>query len=361
MIDLATLPQLHGTRSLHSEVVFTGKRLSGHAFLSPDGGHVAQTSNGFSGKLDVVEFASGRSTPGVPRRNECLEVRWSPRGSRLLFADGKGLHCTDIASGEVHAIDAPTTLKAVQFSPDETHVAVIGTYNQKHGVKGWLQPSYQGRLHLVDARTGALERTIELGAGESWSQPAWTNEGHALATISDQHVLNLVDLDSGNIKRVDTPNGLSVQPVGAELLVEGPSQFNLFNPQSLQMSDAFHIQNHDLSVGGATLAARAPDGRYYVIDASQRKTLFTLEGRGPVKISPNGGMVAFAQYLQGDCLEDNSSTNLQLLDREGRMVGSSKQPGRLWPSFTHDGTKLQWFHHRYSPLQVCSLDVPQST
>ena len=91
-------------------------------------------------------------------RVECNEI--SPDGKYVAYADGKGLHLTNIETAETHDITLPeelrTSLWAVSWFPDGEKL-VLQTLNQSEGSVLWLISILGGSPHKFRTHSGSAK------------------------------------------------------------------------------------------------------------------------------------------------------------------------------------------------------------
>jgi hypothetical protein len=363
MTDLSRLPQADTFRKLQSETRFEAKKRPLVASLSPDGKHLAYSDGFLRTRLDVVDLATGQSAPGFPRPYRLGDFKWSRPGDRLLYEDKHGIACAEVKTGDtvrmssIHHIQRPT------FSPDENQLATIGIRQQNHGLKGFFRPNYHGELFLIDARSGHIERALDLGDGTTWGTPLYRGGGHEVAALNDRHELAVANLDSGEIRRAPlkvVAGSDKLYDAGPTIVIAGTRQFHLVDADSLQLVDSFDAHTPGLSVGGNLLAARAPAGRVYVIDATRRQTMFSFDGPGTFTVAPDGSAVARVITPEGNT-DETTPTRLEVFDPHGRVIASTEEKGWFQPQFSSDAGRMDWVNYSTRPLEVRGLEVPRAS
>lgn len=144
--------------------------------ISPHGGQVAYSvGEGIASRLFIHDVDAISPTP---LNQQGRQPAWSPDGARLAFRserDGGGIFMLDVASGAVERIAEEGYLPA--WSPDGTRLA----FSTLEFTRVEERTTTNGRLKVVDLRTGrVIPVRIDPPALDA-IQPAWSPDGRRLA------------------------------------------------------------------------------------------------------------------------------------------------------------------------------------
>jgi RNA polymerase sigma factor (sigma-70 family) len=178
-LPAGALARLGTVRFRHSYFTYT-------AVFSPDGKRLATGGTGFGRGVCLWDARTGRLLHHLRQTGESRSLAFSPDGQTLVAA-GLPVRAWDVGTGrERFRIDKLTNVAAsVAFTPDGRTLAV-GTFD--------------GKLHLCDARTGAQRLEVGGPLRAVWGL-AFAPDGKTVATADIGPGLRLWDARSGALLR----------------------------------------------------------------------------------------------------------------------------------------------------------------
>ncbi|MBB4599787.1 hypothetical protein HNQ93_000733 [Hymenobacter luteus] len=120
-----------------------------------------------------------------------LEFRYSPRWQQQVYSE---LRVLDLATGQLSRPGRRTRYTAAVLAPDGQRLLAVST-----------DSSYQHRLHLLDAATGAVLRTFENPRNLPYLHPRFGADGRTAAVVRLETAgksLELLELETGQSRPV---------------------------------------------------------------------------------------------------------------------------------------------------------------
>ncbi len=137
-----------------------------HMELGPDG-HTLAIGNIGAGAVSLVALPEGRELHRVTGLSQPHNLTFSPDGKRLYVANLGANHVSvvDVAAGRV--VDeiqvAPPVEVASRQPADGEYQGIINVTRTPDGRLGFAAHGEGNRLAVLDLRTGAVKKTLELG------------------------------------------------------------------------------------------------------------------------------------------------------------------------------------------------------
>jgi WD40 repeat protein len=201
----------------------------------PNGHYLAAVAFGERERLHFWKYTTEgfQSVESDSFTSLAYDLRWSPDGQQLAFADFAGIHVIDnFTNNNLEArryIDQPTLWFV--WSPDSSKV--IGEYTTSY--IEW-KPSVQ----IIDVQTGAV--LMNLPENEDFlGDLSWSTNSDKITTRGEDGVYHVWDLasqkiiDSFTLDQEIVPNYYTASPYGGRFAVTDPTSSRAANDSSLEI------------------------------------------------------------------------------------------------------------------------------
>ncbi|HEB93882.1 MAG TPA: TIR domain-containing protein, partial [Gammaproteobacteria bacterium] len=273
-----------------------------------------EAMNAFMGTGALQAFQNAWFSPTLDIDGGIYAVAYSPNGRSFLSGSGDGtLHLWDATTGKLlRTLERPTgPVNAVAYSPDG---------------KTLLSGSGDGTLRLWDATTGKLLRTLE-GHTDSVRAVAFSPDGKTLLSGSDDSTLRLWDATTG--KPLRTLKGHTWMITSVAFSPDGKTLLSGSYDSTLRLWDAVTgkpLRTLEGHIGPVNAVAYSPDGKTLLSgsyggtlrlwDTTTGKLLQILEGHAhrlnAMALSPDGKTLLIGSTYSRHSLLYGKPTNRTL-------------------------------------------------